>query len=185
MAGFRLRYARVKDVGSRLTSGEQRNKRIIEIAEPLPEGNYLSGRAIYWFVTTEEIEFLFHGANLFQWKESAYIIDKHGVGYYLNQIQFHKNKHGVIEFRFPNGHSEYVTCYSTTKPTNPNKRIKLTPNTVKAINDEYDAMQQDEESQSPKFLEPEVQALGDPNQPHHTPKEASFNNNNNIIPSPP
>jgi hypothetical protein len=104
-------------------TGEQRNKRIIEIARPLPANNQLTARSIYWFVTKEDVDVLFQDACLFVWKEKAPAIDEKGVTCYLNQVEFRKNKRGIIGFKFPQGDVEYIHCIST-KPSS-NKRAKV------------------------------------------------------------
>eukprot|EP00029_Vermamoeba_vermiformis_P010565 TRINITY_DN557_c0_g1_i2.p1 TRINITY_DN557_c0_g1~~TRINITY_DN557_c0_g1_i2.p1 ORF type:complete len:882 (-),score=159.48 TRINITY_DN557_c0_g1_i2:115-2760(-) len=147
----RLRYTRVKDVGTRLTSVEQRNKRIATIADPLPEGNELRARSVYWFVTTEPIEISFQDTKLFNWKETAVHTDEHGVVHYLYQVGFNSNKMGLIAFHFPNGEVEPVVCRSTAASSavksNANKKMKLSSNSSASGS----PMQLDEESQSADY----------------------------------
>jgi hypothetical protein len=116
---------RLKDVGTRLQADERKN-RIINLAKCLPEANRLTGRAIYWFVTTEDVNIIFQDTKLFVWNEKIKVGDDNGATfYYLNQINFRQNKCGRIMFQFPNEELETIYCISTqnksSKRTNQDK----------------------------------------------------------------
>lgn len=99
--------------------GEQRNKKIIEAAQPLPEGKLLKPRTIYWFVTTEEIKLSFD-ESFFTWKDST-VFKCNDQIYYLKQIDFRKK--GTVVFFFNDGAMECIECCPETS----NKRRKLNP----------------------------------------------------------
>ncbi len=61
-----------------LASEEQRSKKIVKLAAQLPADNSLSGRSVYWFVTTEEVDILAERTKLFGWEEKIRHTDEKG-----------------------------------------------------------------------------------------------------------
>ncbi len=101
----------MKDLGNKLTDVEKRNKKIIQVAKPLPADKKLSGRSIYWFVTMAPVTLLCDDTALFECKQSVQTTDPVR---YLNQIAFKKNKSGNVWFLFAaDNHVEHVICYAT------------------------------------------------------------------------
>lgn len=143
----RIRYVRVKEVGTRLKNQiEQRNKRILEIAAPLPEQSRLTARAVYWFVSTEELEIMFEDATLFNWKEKVEVTSDDGTVHYLYQVDFAKNRQGAIAFKLSNG--EVVTIFCCTKNLSTSrKRAKISQQPSPADN-KFNNMDLNYESQS-------------------------------------
>lgn len=139
----RVRYVRVKDVGTRITDIEKRNKRIVEIAVPLPEDKRLSGRAVYWLITHEEVEAMFDN-SLFVWKaQTNTAVD--GTSYFLNQFDFRKQK-GMISLRFLDGMVENIVCYAPNA-SNSNKRGKFNstqPVSMSLVNSAVSTLQIDD-----------------------------------------
>jgi hypothetical protein len=125
---------------------EQRYNRIIEKASPLPANNQLKARSIYWFVTTEDVDLLFQDASLFVHKEKALAIGENGVTCFLNQVEFRKNKRGIIGFKFPQGDVEYIRCISTKPSSNKRAKVSSSPESVSTLqfSDEFGQMQIDD-----------------------------------------
>lgn len=114
-----MRYVRVKDVGTRHTDAEQRNNRIVEIAEPLPGDSTLSARSVYWFVTTQPVA-IEGDPSLFE-KQG----DTIQVGpYHLHRVNFKRNRSGKLSIHFPDGQIVLVSCKSSCQKTG-NKRRKI------------------------------------------------------------
>lgn len=87
----------------------------------------LTARAIYWFVTTEQVQVVYEDTQLFKWSETVPLCDSNGTTFhYLNRVDFQQNKQGTIWLRFANGEVMSVICSKTmNKQPKPNKRIKL------------------------------------------------------------
>lgn len=83
--------------------------KIIAQAHPLPME--LPARAVYWFVTTQEIDDIFFIDNsLFRWVMQTEARDSSGVLHFLHRVDFIGGHSGVIEFIFKNETRVVLEC---------------------------------------------------------------------------